>query len=163
MFKLKPITKDSIPRALEKAERYRLLNEPSEAESICLDILLVEPENQRALITLVLALTDQFENGTKVHEARDVLPRLWDDYQKLYYAGIVCERRGMALLDHGGPGSGYVAYDWLSEAMEWYEKAEKLRPSGNDDAILRWNTCARTIMQKNLHAGPRERAESQLE
>jgi hypothetical protein len=29
--------------------------------------------------------------------------------------------------------------------MAWYEKAEAIRPAGNDDAILRWNTCARLI------------------
>src|SRR5205809_2184265 len=36
-----------------KAERYRLLNEPGEAESICLDILVVDPENQHAIIMLI--------------------------------------------------------------------------------------------------------------
>ena len=34
---LKPLHKDAIKGALAKAERYRLLNEPAEAESICLD------------------------------------------------------------------------------------------------------------------------------
>jgi len=42
-------------------------------------------------------------------------------------------------------GSGGMAYDALKDAMSWYEKAEAIRPSGNDDAILRWNTCARLI------------------
>ena len=165
MFELKPITKESIPRALEKAERYRLLNEPAEAESICMDILDVEPENEKALITLILALTDQSENGSKVHEARNVLPRLQDDYKKAYYAAMICERRGKALLDLGGPGSGAVAHDWLRDAMDLYEKAESMRPPGNDDAILRWNTCARTIMTNHLHATHtiEEKVEPQLE
>jgi len=29
--------------------------------------------------------------------------------------------------------------------MRWYERAEGMRPSGNDEAILRWNTCARLL------------------
>jgi hypothetical protein len=29
--------------------------------------------------------------------------------------------------------------------MSWYEKAEAQRPAGNDEAILRWNTCARLL------------------
>src|SRR6266496_5947017 len=32
---LKPISRAAIPRALERAERYRLLSEPEQAESIC--------------------------------------------------------------------------------------------------------------------------------
>ena len=31
----------------------------------------------------------------------------------------------------------------LRKAMDLYEKAEAIRPHGNYDAILRWNTCAR--------------------
>ena len=62
-FELKRIAPDSIPEALSKVERYRLLNEPSLAESICLDILAVAPENQDALISLLLARTDQFGAG----------------------------------------------------------------------------------------------------
>ena len=61
MFELKTLAAEAIPRSLEKAERYRLLNEPAEAESICCDILAVEPDNQQAIVTLLLALTDQFE------------------------------------------------------------------------------------------------------
>ncbi len=163
MFHLKPITIEAVPRALEKAERYRLLNEPSQAESICRDILEVDPENQNALVTLVLALTDQFEKGGSVQHAQEILPRIQDRYRRTYYAGIICERRGKALLDHGGPGSGYVAYDWFRDAMDLYEEAEAIRPAGNDDAILRWNTCARAILQHHLQPGPQERSEMQLE
>jgi hypothetical protein len=152
MFTLKPIDPAAIPKALDKAERYRLLNEPEEAESICLDVLAVEPDNQRALITLLLALTDKFRN----HEvdgftrALALLPKIDGEYERCYYAGLIRERRGSAHLDHRGPGSGEHAYDWLVEAMEWYEKAEALRPPHNDDAILRWNTCARLIQRHDL-------------
>ena len=74
MPELKQLHKDAIPAALEKAERYRLLNEPGEAESICLDILAVDPDNQRAIITLLLAFTDRFEKG--VWRQRDANERI---------------------------------------------------------------------------------------
>jgi len=149
MFELKPISQDAISKALEKAERYRLLNEPWQAESICQDVLRADPENQEALITLLLALTDQFDKGTPGYakQARAVLPRLRSQYDQVYYAGIICERQAKIQLDQGTPGSGVVAYHWLQEAMSLYEKAEAIRPPGNDDAVIRWNTCARMIMR----------------
>ena len=164
MFELKLLTKEAVPKALERAERYRLLNEPGEAESICLDVLRVDPENQKALVVLLLALTDQFEDRLDVQRPREVLSRLRGQYEQAYYAGIICERRAKAHMRQGGPGSGYVAYDGLREAMVWYEKAEALRPPGNDDATLRWNTCARILMSHpQLEAAPQERWEPPLE
>ena len=62
-FEVKRLHAGAIPGALEKAEHYRLLNEAREAESICLDILDIDPENQKALVTMLLALTDQFERN----------------------------------------------------------------------------------------------------
>jgi tetratricopeptide (TPR) repeat protein len=166
VFELKSIHKETVLAALEKAERYRLLNEPGEAESICLDVLRIDPENQQALVALLLALTDQFEEGfaDRVKRAREVLPRVRDDYARAYYAGIICERRAKAQLKQGGPGSGYVAYDSFHAAMSWYEKAETLRPTGNDDALLRWNTCARILMRNpHIQPGPVDRSEPPLE
>ena len=153
MFKLKPIEKSSIPRAIEKAERYRLLNEPVEAESICRDVLEVDSTNQKALVVLLLALTDQFEKGIPVSEAQSILPRLGHEYNKAYYGGIICERRAKALLEMGSVGSAFVAYDWFMQAIRLYEKAESLRPPENDDAILRWNTCVR-ILERNPELKP---------
>jgi hypothetical protein len=149
MFELKPLSVDSIPRALEKAERYRLLNEPAEAESICQDILRIEPDNQQALVMLVLALTEQFDHGISgLHaEARDVVARLRGPYERVYYAGIVAERRGKALLRSGGPGASTVGHASIRDAMTHYAEAEALRPTGNDDALLRWNACARLLMR----------------
>ena len=78
MAELKQLHKDAIPAALEKAERYRLLNEPGEAESICLDILAVDPDNQRAIITLLLAFTDRFEKtyGVSETQTKELLSRV---------------------------------------------------------------------------------------
>lgn len=147
MFQLKPLSKDAVPAALARAERYRFLNEPAEAESICLDVLNVDPDNPEALVMLLLALTDQFQqdHGEQITRAREVVPRLSDEYQRLYYTGIICERSAKAVLDQGSMGSGTIAYDWLRQAMSWYEKAEVIRHPDNDDALLRWNTCARLI------------------
>jgi len=165
MFELKRLSKEAIPTAIEKALRYRLLNEPAEAESICHDVLYVDPENQEALVTLLLALTDRFAKGYAVGitQAQEVLSRLSDPYRRAYYAGIICERRAKAHLLRGYPGAGHDAYEFLREAMSWYEKAETLRPPKNDDALLHWNTCARMIMTNQLTARPEEKVELSLE
>jgi hypothetical protein len=157
MFELKLITQDGVSAALHKAERYRLLNEPMAAESICRDVLACDPGNQQALILLVLSLSDEFASGEEmtagVRTARDVLTQIQDGYKRAYYSGIVCERRAKAQLRLGAPGSEEIAYDWFREAMTWYEEAERLRTPGNDEAILRWNSCARTLNQ-NEHVRP---------
>ncbi|HWO01673.1 MAG TPA: hypothetical protein VNS63_20620 [Blastocatellia bacterium] len=165
MFDLKPLTPEAIPAALERATRYRLLNEPGAAESICLDVLLIDPDNQQALVTLFLAMTERFEKGYAVAGTRieDVLERLRDAYERTYYTGILWERRAKARLAKGTPGSEFAAYDWFREGMKWFEKAETMRPAGNDDAILRWNSCARIIMANNLTQRPDEHAEHFLE
>jgi tetratricopeptide (TPR) repeat protein len=144
-FELKILSREAVARSLEKAERYRLLNEPREAESICLDVLEREPDNQEVLKTLLLALTDQFgreESQLTIEEARKIVPRLRDEYDRAYYTGIIWERLAKAQLRDSGR-----AFERLREAMSWFEKAEAIRPPGNDDSILRWNTCARLIMR----------------
>jgi hypothetical protein len=155
-FTLKKLSAEAIPPALERAERYRLLNEPVQAESICLDILAVEPDNQQALVILLLALSEQFgENITeKLDRAWSILPKLIDEYQQAYYQGILLERQARLYMRSDAPGSNFSAYDLFSEAMRLFEKAERLRPSGIDEALLRWNTCARTIMAEKLEPRP---------
>ncbi len=166
MFELKPISKEAIPAALDKANCYRYLNEPVGAESICLDILEVEPENQQAITTLLLSLTDQFENdlARTFTRARELFPRLNDEYSRIYYRGLICERRARAHLDRGGPGSGHLAYDWFHQAMEAYETAIDKSLTGNDDAILRWNACARMVNNDPaVKPGQEQARESMLE
>jgi hypothetical protein len=148
-FELKSISVQSIPEALAKVERYRLLNEPVLAESICLDVLAIAPDHQQALISLLLARTDQFHSNVNARAAQEVLVQIRGDYEQAYYAGIIWERLGSARIRHGGAGAGASAYHALREAMDHYERAIKVSPPGNDDAILRWNTCARTIMQNS--------------
>jgi hypothetical protein len=157
MFDLKPLSRAAIPQALAKAERYRLLNEPWEAESICHDILALEPTNPETLVMLVLAISDQMpqEGGAAMERARALLPRLPSEYQRLYYEGIICERRGKALLDGGHVGSGSAAYEWLRDALSFFDRAAAVRPAGNDDAILRWNTCVR-LLERHPQLSARE-------
>lgn len=155
-LKLKPLSKEGIAAAIDKADHYRLLNQPRLAESICLDILAVDPSNSTASIILLLALTDQFGmNSSKASkQALSIAQGLKDEYARKYYTGIVYERQAGNALNSGVPGSDFDAYEWYLEAMDCYEQAESVHPPGNDDAILRWNTCARTIAQYNLHERP---------
>jgi hypothetical protein len=147
MASLKPITQSGIANALKKVERYRLLNDAVAAESICLDVLEVEPGNQEALHALILSITDQLDQELTegVTRARTLLPRIDDEYERNYLAGIICERRGKAQLHRGALGSAEVAADWFREAMTCYATAEAMRPAGNDESILRWNTCVRLL------------------
>ena len=148
MFDLKPLSRDAIPAALAKAERYRLLNESEMAESICEDILAADPEDRQAIVTMILAITDQFRGeGVTDHAARALalVRRLPDEYERLYYTGIVSERRARAQLARGVPGAGAIAHHWFVDAMAFFERSMALRPPGNDDAVLRWNACARTL------------------
>lgn len=147
IFEVKPISKEGIARAIEKADRYRLLNEPADAESICLDILATDPDNQRALIILILAVSDQFGlEGFHVqqHDPRELLSRIRNDYERAYYTGVVYERRAKSTRSRSG--HDFAAVDWFHKAMKSYEEAMAVRPAGNDDAVLRWNTCARIIL-----------------
>src|SRR5262245_12272916 len=128
MFELKSIDPQAIPKALEKAERYRLLNEAAQAESICRDVLAVDPDNQDALVMMLLALTDQFRGGPPdcFNQAQALVEKLSGDYEKHYYSGLIWERRGHAHAHHETPGSHSTAYDWIRKAMEFYEQAEQL-------------------------------------
>ncbi|MFA7013901.1 MAG: hypothetical protein WC202_13200 [Desulfobacterales bacterium] len=164
MMKLMPLSREAVERALEKAEHYRLLSEPVEAESICRDVLDVDGKNQRAIIGLILSLTDQFRdmaNPQAFTEAVRLVARLKDDYNKAYYSGIIFERRAKAHLNYDIPGSGFTAYGWLKKAMDSFQKAIELcKEEGICDAILRWNTCVRILTHNPDIASTPETVES---
>ena len=165
MYQLKPLPKDVIPAALEKARCYRFINEPMEAESICLDILEVDKNNQSALITLILSITDQFDRelSTAFTRAKELLSRLDAKFHQVYYEGIICERRAKTHLKRGGHGSGRMAYEWFQKAMSLFDQAIDMSPAGDEEAVLRWNACARQIM-RNPGLKPGEKSpESMLE
>jgi hypothetical protein len=142
---LKSISKAGIPEAIAKAELYRYLNEPEEAESICHDILAVEPDHQLARRMLGLAITDQFIGAAtdRYAEVQTIFQSLRDPYEKQYYCGLLHERRAKAQLVVGY--SPHVLLPLIEEAMRCFAEAEKIRPPGNDDSILRWNRCVRLL------------------
>ena len=155
MFALKPISRESLEGALAKAERYRLLNEPSEAVSICRDILAIAPANREARISLILALTDEFaQDDQAFSSAVAEAAGLESAYDRAYYRGIAWERRAKALHEAGRLGSSWHVYDWIVKALGLFEEAERLRPAGNDDPILRWNACVR-FLERHKTVGPR--------
>ena len=161
MPEIKPITRDGVPAALQKAHRYRVLNDSLAAESICLDVLAVDPENVDAIVTWILAITDQFPEGhaDDLKRAGDAVTRLKDPYRHAYYLGIIAERWAKAILHHGPPRAEEMAFDWVETALGWYEKAEAMRPAGNDEAILRWNTCVR-MLERHPGMKPRHEVET---
>ncbi len=166
MFELKRLSRDAIPAALERAERYRLLNEPFDAESICEDVLAIEPDNQAAHVMLLLSLTDQFveQLGVPMTRARGVAGRLRDPYSRLYYTGLVAERAAKAHMLRGGIGAGHMAYELLQEALVAYDRAAGLAPADNDEAVLRWNTCVRLLTSSaQLTPAPRDVEEALLD
>ena len=147
-LKLKPISTAGIPEAISKVELYRNLNEPGEAESICRDILAVEPANQTALRLLGLAITDQFKGDTsdRYAEAETTFRKLASQYEHFYYLGILHERAAKAQLNAGR--MAHTVFPAFEEAMRCFEAAERIRPPNNDDAILRWNRCVRILQSR---------------
>jgi len=147
-LKLKSISKSGIAEAISKAELYRYLNEPEEAESICRDILAADPGQQLALRMLGLSITDQFAGGVadRYAEVEKIFESLEAPYERSYYTGLLLERRAKAQLRAGR--SPHTLLPLLEEALQCFAEAEKAHPPGNDDAILRWNRCVRLLQSR---------------
>ena len=127
-LELKKLTTAGLAAAHDKADTYRLLNEPEAAESICLDILELQPDNLRALRCIILAITDQFSEAggnRQVSLAKRYARSLTDAYERLYYLGIICEREAKAYLFRGM--SSRFAYEGFRAAMDHYREAEEIR------------------------------------
>ena len=157
---LKTISLDGVAAANAKAERYRFLNQPHEAESICLDVLAADPENQLALRNLGMAITDQFTGkpSDRYAEAERVLERLQDPYERLYYSGIMHERRAKTQLHAGQmPHALLVIFE---QALHSFEQAQTVSPPANDDAILHWNSCVRVLQSRTDSEWHRDYQES---
>ena len=144
-YKLKSISNAGIAEATAKVELYRYLNEPEEAESICRDILAIDPQHQLALRLLGLSMTDQFagRSSDRQHEVEEIFKGLRDHYEQLYYTGIIYERRAKAQLQAGQPP--HTVLPLFERALKCFGEAENIRPTGNDDTILRWNRCVRLL------------------
>ncbi|HEV1993577.1 MAG TPA: hypothetical protein VGR03_04535 [Candidatus Acidoferrum sp.] len=142
---LKSISKAGIAEAIAKVELYRYLNEPEEAESICRDILAVDPGHQLARRMLGLAITDQFIGAAsdRYAEVQSIFQALREAYERFYYTGLLHERRAKVQLLVGY--APHTLLPLVQEAMLCFAEAEKIRPAGNDDSILRWNRCVRLL------------------
>ncbi len=150
-LKLHDIRISAVKKALKKAKQYRSLLEPEIAESICLDVLNVDPENQGVMIVYILALLDQIsrtENQTQIKTIEHTIEKLSSQYQRYYYTGLLSERRARHLLTQAMSHS--FAYDYFIEALESYQQAVERCPEKNDEALLRWNSCIRTIEKEKL-------------
>jgi hypothetical protein len=143
-YQMKRLSENNLQQAWEMAEKYRDLNAPDEAESICRDILEVAPRHQAALKTLGLALTDRFPGRwAELHkEALAVFAKLEAEYDRVYYAGIAWERRGKAQLEEA---AGRGAYDAFLEAVTFFERAAAIAPPGKAEPVLRYNRCVRVL------------------
>jgi hypothetical protein len=71
---------------------------------------------------------------------------LSDPYERLYYTGLLCERRVKAQLRGGR--AAHTLLPLLEKALQCFADAERIHPPGNDDAILRWNRCVRLLQSQ---------------
>ena len=157
-FSLRPISASAVPKAIKKAEHYRLLNDAEQAESICLDILAVDPGDEQALVVLILAITDQFgrSGGPSVNvalaeylkRARRPVPA-----QLLRGPGRRAQARGPRSASQSGSS---FAYDGFADRDGVLREGERHPPADDDEAILRWNACVRTIERAHLEPRPAE-------
>ncbi len=143
---LKRLPRDTLDAAIAKAEHYRDLNQPEEAESICRDVLQVDRSHQAAWKLLGLAITDrlaapQARRVGLLEEAVEAFERLEDTYERVYHVGVAWERAAKAHLERDEAHSAVTAFE---HALRLFEEAEGLRP-GSPDPILRWNRCVRLL------------------
>src|SRR5439155_21666861 len=127
LVRLKSLGARNLAAALDKAEQYRALNEPEEAESICRDILAEDPKHQLALRTLGLALTDMFDTEWTKHfdEALRTFKALTSPYEVVYYSGVAWERCAKAQLKHAQAHNAAHSYE---PAMDLFPRAEAIGP-----------------------------------
>lgn len=143
---LKRLAEKNLGAAVALAKHYRDLNQPEEAESICRDVLDVAPDDQDALQTLGLALTDQLPTRWMAlfEEACSIFTRLKGDYERVYYTGIAWERYAKAQLAAGRDHNAIHAYE---TALGHFEKAEELAPKGEPAPVLHYNHCVRALTE----------------
>jgi tetratricopeptide (TPR) repeat protein len=145
MYELKRLSEKNLAPALDRAKNYRDLNQPEEAESICRDVLMVAPQDQGALRTLGLALTDRFAHHWNqfFDEALATFKKLTSEYERVYYQGVAWERLAKAHLDGGQAHNAAHAFE---HALDHFERAMALSPEAGDP-ILRWNRCVRALRE----------------
>src|SRR5262249_59215005 len=122
---------------------YRSTNAPKDSKSICRDILAVDPNQRLALRMLALPITDHFLGGVsdRYREAEEIFQRLSENYDRLYYTGILYERRAKAQLC--ARQSPPTLLPLFERALQNFCEAEKIPPAGNDASIPSWNRFVR--------------------
>jgi tetratricopeptide (TPR) repeat protein len=157
-LELKRLPRASLDAAIAKAQHYRALNQPEEAESICRDVLDVDDGHQEAWRLMGLALTDRFGSGQVglLEQAIAAFERLSDEYERIYHLGVAWERAAKAHLERNEAHSAVTAFE---HALSMFAAAEELRPA-LPDPVLRWNRCVRMLsthpsLREAIHA-PRE-------
>ena len=110
-FELKKLPHASLDAAIAKAEHYRDLNQPEEAESICLDVLDLEPQHAKAWKLLGLAITDRFPTGRVglLEQAIQAFENLPDHYERTYHLGVAWERAAKAHVEKNESHSAVAA------------------------------------------------------
>ena len=150
MFALKALSHEGVASALAKAEHYRLLKRTGRSGEHLPRYSRHRARNQQALICLVLAQSDQIARDSRsFHSALATVQKLQGSTSVPITAGIVWERRAKALDAERGRGTHHSVYEWVVKALDCFAQAERLRPAGNDDAVLRWNTCVRFLTQSS--------------
>lgn len=143
-WELKPLGARNLSAAVTLAKHYRDLNQPEEAESICRDILAVSPDNEDALRTLGLALTDRFPSAwmTLFDEACATFAKLRSEYERVYYTGIAWERYAKAQIEAGRVDNAVHAFE---EAIARFLEADKLGSPDDPAPVLHYNRCVRAL------------------
>jgi tetratricopeptide (TPR) repeat protein len=140
---LKRLPRANLEAAIARAEHYRDLNQPEEAESICRDVLDVDGTHQAAWAILGLAITDRFPSHEAglLEEAIAAFEHLEDAYERTYHIGVAWERAAKAHLERQEAHSAVTAFE---HALSLFERSEQMRPD-SPDPILRWNRCVRLL------------------
>ncbi|HVH45716.1 MAG TPA: hypothetical protein VM925_25355 [Labilithrix sp.] len=143
-WELKRLDARNLEAAVALAKHYRALNQPEDAESICRDVLEVAPENQDALSTLGLALTDQFPTSWMMlfDDACATFAKLRSEYDRVYYTAIAWERYAKAQLVAGHANNARHAFE---QAIDRFERADWLGSPDDPIAILHYNRCVRAL------------------
>ena len=153
-MELKTLGADQVSSALAAAEQCRAGGEAETAESICTDILEVDPGNARAIELLLWSRVDLLGEGRYggVERAQEALALVQSDFERHYLEGVICEQQARFLIGKRGRHSSRVAYDWFRHAMDAFEEAARIAPD-RPEASLRWNACLRSI-ERDRHCAP---------
>ena len=117
-----------------------------ETESICLDILELDPNHRSTLDLLLRCRIELLKKGLpqSVARAQELIPQLDSDFDQAFYSGMIREAQARYLLEKRGRATSGVAYSWFRHAMDDFAAASNL-DAGRVEPKLHWNACLRTL------------------